>query len=247
MLVVLIILVLYAMNHSDPNSRAAYGRPGKSHPASSPATKHPIDTLIEEGDRNFDTLMSKESTTLQDAAATYRKRRGRHPPPGFNVWYEFAKNRSSIIVEDFFDQIYHDLEPFWGMAPMHIRREANGFEMTIHVRNGKATTESDWNWTLIWLDLFESMEHLLPDMDLAMNPMDEPRIVAHWEDIDAYMQKAAMTRKMTEPQDVENSFQLLRNPKESDMDVDLIGQTFESTSEFMAYPRFTLNETDCVY
>lgn len=231
MIVVLVILVTYAMKHSDPTSPAAYGRPTKSHPGSTSSHKHPIDTLINEGERTFDDLMSKESQTLEQAAAAYRKRRGRHPPPNFDQWWYFAKNRSAVIVEDFFDQVYHDLDPFWGMDPGVIRREANGFEMTIHVRNGKAYTESDWPWTLIWNDLFQSMEKFLPDMDLAMNPMDEPRIIVPWEDIDAYMQRSLKPVKMAPVKSVQNSFQKLPKPGQGDMHLDLVGQKWENTRE----------------
>jgi hypothetical protein len=231
MLVVLVILVMYAVNHSDPNSPTAYGRPTKSHPGVSSSHKHPIDTLINEGERAFDDLMSRESQTLEQAAAAYRKRRGRHPPPNFNLWWEFAKNRSAVVVEDFFDQVYHDLEPFWGIDPAVIRREASGFEMTIHVRDGKAHTKSDWFWTLIWLDLIQSIETYLPDMDLAMNPMDEPRIIVPWEDMDAHMQKVVQTARLPAAKTVQNSFRKLPRPGKGDLHLPLVGQTFENTSE----------------
>jgi hypothetical protein len=95
-----------------------------------------------------------------------------------------------VIVEEYFDQIYHDLEPFWGVEPGKIRADASGFEMRIRVRNGKAEAESDWPWTRIWLGLVGSLEGMLPDVDLAVNAMDEPRVVVGWEEVKGLVEVA---------------------------------------------------------
>lgn len=174
-----------------------------------PAGSHPIDALIEAADTEYSTLMSKESQSLNDAAAAYRQRRGRHPPPGFKEWYEFAKEHNALVVEEFWDQIHHDLEPFWALPAPAIRKEARDFEMTIRIRNGNATAESDWFWTKIWLKMIKTIEHLLPDMDLALNAMDEPRLVVPWEQMDEYMTTAAKTRGMKEATSVISKFQKL--------------------------------------
>ncbi|KAJ4287896.1 hypothetical protein N0V88_007516 [Collariella sp. IMI 366227] len=168
--------------------------------------KHPIDPLIQLAGKEFTAKLSKATQTLEDAAAAYRKRRGRHPPPGFDKWYEFATDRNTIIIEDFWDQIYHDLEPFWGVNPRQIRKDARDFEMRIEIRDGKASTTSDWFWTQIWLSMIQTIEYLLPDMDLAINGMDEPRVVVPWEDIDAYLKKAANTRNMADVGNVVSKF-----------------------------------------
>lgn len=39
--------------------------------------------------------------------------RGRHPPPHFDKWFEFASSHGCVIIEDLFDQIYRDIDPFW--------------------------------------------------------------------------------------------------------------------------------------
>ncbi|EFW98827.1 hypothetical protein CMQ_4679 [Grosmannia clavigera kw1407] len=48
---------------------------------------HPIDRLIDEVNMTFHRLLQSRSTNLSDAAARYRERRGRHPPPGFGAWW----------------------------------------------------------------------------------------------------------------------------------------------------------------
>lgn len=183
---------------------------------------HPIDALIESGEAEFTNMLSKESQSLNDAAKAYRARRGRHPPPGFKEWYQFAKDNNAVVVEEFWDQIYHDLEPFWALQAPLIRKEARDFEMTIRVRNHTATAESNWFWTKIWLKMLKTVEHLLPDMDLALNAMDEPRLVVPWEKVDGYMKEAAKTRVMKDAKSVVSEFQQL--PKIGD-DSDTQAQT----------------------
>jgi len=167
---------------------------------------HPIDALIKDADKTFADKLARSTHTLPDAAAAYRKRRGRHPPPGFDKWHEFAQAQNAIIVEDFWDQIYHDLEPFWGLPPAQIRKNAREFEMRIEVRDHKASSGSDWFWTKIWLEMIQKVEHLLPDMDLALNAMDEPRMVVPWEDIEGYMKKAEENRKVVNVKSVVSEF-----------------------------------------
>ncbi|CRK45607.1 hypothetical protein BN1723_006719 [Verticillium longisporum] len=183
--------------------------PKKAAPPLPRQSGHPIDDLIKKAEATFDDMMAREARTVEDAAKAYRERRGRHPPPGFETWFNFAKKKRSIVVEDFFDQIHHDLEPFWGIQPYRIRKEAATYEMFITVRDGFANTTSDWFWTQIWLDLFRTIEDMLPDMDIALNPMDEPRMVVPWEDMAQYMEKAAETKFMADPEDVISQFQPL--------------------------------------
>lgn len=193
---------------------------------------HPIDRLIYNAQLQFAEIVSKESKNVENAAQAYRKRRGRHPPPGFNVWYEFAQNNSAIVVEDFFDQVYHDLQPFWGLEPATLRKESWDYEMTINIRDRVASTGSDWFWTVIWLDLIKSIEHLLPDMDISLNAMDEPRLVAPWEDIERYMRKAAKTVHLPKAKDVRSDSQKLAEPGKVDLMVETRDKVWEDTSEF---------------
>lgn len=90
-----------------------------------------------------------------------------------------------------------------------MRRESQHFDMTINVRNGNATAGSDWFWTEIWLRMIKNVEHLLPDMDIPLNAMDEPRIIAPYEDIERYMAKAAKTKGLAKPDKMVSEFQSL--------------------------------------
>lgn len=180
---------------------------------------HPIDTLIAHAEDKFEAQLKKETKDVKSAAAAYRKRRGRHPPPGFDAWFTFAQERNAIIVEDFFDQIYHDLAPYWGIAASSLRREAREDGMKISIRDGQSGASSSWFWTQIWLNLTMTIEHLLPDMDIPLNPMDEPRIVTPWEEINEYMKTEKKTRAMHPTSQVIERFQKLPPPDVGDEDV----------------------------
>lgn len=194
--------------------------------------KHPIDTLIEAAGKEFEKVLSKETFDLKSAATVYRKRRGRHPPPGFDKWFEFAQQHDAVMIEDFFDQIYHDLAPFWGIPPAIMRREGWDNEQAISIRNHVATTGSTWFWTQIWLDMIKSISHMLPDMDINFNAMDEPRIVVPWEQINEYMKVERKERSMPPAAEVVSEYQPLAPPQEVDNDIVVKDKNWEGTREY---------------
>lgn len=159
-----------------------------------PAEPHPIDTLIRNASRSFNNIFWKESLNLHQAAAAYRKRRDRHPPPHFDKWYEYARKHDAVMIEDLFDQIYHDLEPFWGISPVDIRDSIYSLDYRISVRNGKLDKEQDKRYRMnFWHEMFQDIAELLPDVDMAFNIMDESRLLVPSQQIDAYMTEAAKT------------------------------------------------------
>ncbi|KAF2716383.1 glycosyltransferase family 90 protein [Polychaeton citri CBS 116435] len=164
-----------------------------------PIGNHPIDQLIREADTELYKLLGKASHTLDDAADAYRKRRGRQPPPLFDAWYAFAQNKTAVIVEDFFDQIYEDLNPFWGLSAKFIRESAKDFEHRVTVRNHSTTWVSDKDdrpWMHLWSDLVRTIQDVVPDVDIAINVMDESRLIVPWEEITEYVAKEKETRSV---------------------------------------------------
>ena len=170
--------------------------PGPARPPPTHTTRpgeHPIDELIGRADVELARLLQKEARTLEDAAQQYRERRGRQPPPGFDKWYAFAQNRSAVMVEEFFDRIYDDLNPFWGVPAKQMREQAKTFEHAISVRNGIVTQRSDHDdrvWMGLWQDMVASIVKdggWVPDVDMPINVMDESRMVVESEEIDAHM------------------------------------------------------------
>ena len=163
---------------------------------------HPIDTLIERADGQFPELLAKETHGLQEAAQAYRARRGRHPPPWFDEWVKFAEDHGAIMVEDFFDQIYDDLNPFWAVPPHELRSAAANWPYTVKIRNGTVSrTDAKWNFVKVYTKMFKKLKGRLPDVDIPINEMDEPRILVEWEKVNFYMSTidaAARERNMSE-------------------------------------------------
>ncbi|KAK4106861.1 glycosyltransferase family 90 protein [Parathielavia hyrcaniae] len=178
-----------------------------------PGGEHPIWHLIKEAEREFDAVKARQSATLGDAAAEYRRRYGLPPPPHFDKWWEFAKSKGVQMVDEY-DTIYDIVTPFWGLKPSTIRaraREALGADnqlMGVQVRNGNATHifgGTEWFQTSV-IGMMQGFVEHLPDMDLAFNVNDEPRVVVPHEDLTRLVHKA---RTIAMP--VANAAEKLRN------------------------------------
>jgi Glycosyl transferase family 90 len=183
-----------ALRSSQSSPSATTSRPSPS--------AHPVDRLIERAGIAFEEMLKKQTHGLEDAADAYRKVRGRHPPPGFDAWYKFAQEKDAIIIEEFWDQIYEDLGPFWAVLPRQIRADARAFNMVVNVRNGTAEANTGWFWHVIWAKLIDTIAQFLPDMTLPLNSMDEPRLFVLWEDIAAKMEVEKKTRRMPPTEEV---------------------------------------------
>lgn len=155
------------------------------------AVPHPIDRLIKEAEEEWDRLQAGNATDLAAASHNYRQRRGRHPPPGFDQWFNYAHDKGALIIEELFDQIYDDLSPYWGLAPSEMRRQASGFDPRIIVRNHTLSSvgRAGVNWLEVWMEMIAKFNSSIPDMDIPLNGMDEPRIITPWETLQKYRQQ----------------------------------------------------------
>ncbi|KAJ6782995.1 hypothetical protein PWT90_11202 [Aphanocladium album] len=175
---------------------------------------HPINRLIADGTKHFENVLSRRSLTLEDAAARYRQRRGRHPPPGFDVWFKQAMKDKAIIVEDFFDRIHHDINPLWALDPKLMRIRANTQPQVIRVRNKKVIMITDdptrQPWIQQWTKLVKQMMPHLPDLDMAVNIMDESRILTPWEEINDYVKTEKEQRKLVNVDDAITEYSSLQ-------------------------------------
>ena len=165
----------------------------------SPATSksHPIHQLISKAEKEHRETLAKQSKTLKEAIAEYRRRYKVSPPPNFDKWYEFAKARGVKLIDEY-DTIYHSLLPFWALEPAIIRgraKEALGFDnalMGILVRNGTVVNKNggdEWQQDST-IGMMKDFIQYLPDMDLPFNKHDEPRVVVPHEDLTRLVQKA---------------------------------------------------------
>ena len=162
---------------------------------------HPIPVIVTDARRRHRARLSQRSTSLEQALAAYRQRRQRHPPPGFDKWVQHALDTDAVLIESFWDRIYHDLAPFWALDPSEMSRRADGWEHVILVRKGKASfignVEGRVPWMQLWTSLVDQVASHLPDMDIPINMMDEPRLLVQWERISELVEEERRKRRFT--------------------------------------------------
>jgi hypothetical protein len=164
---------------------------------------HPINILMYnariDGDRWH--VHASSSISLETAVAEYRLRyRGRAPPPNFDKWYEFAIERGCPVIDDY-DQIDRDLLPFWAVPPFSIRERSplqlpSNDIFAIRIRDGRVEVSpffyTDWKWRPDeTVNIIGKFAQWLPDMYLAFNLRDVPRVAVPWKQIDNLKKRAS--------------------------------------------------------
>lgn len=177
--------------------------PTPSIPIHAKPESHPILQLIDNAAQEAATVLKKQSATLQDAVIEYRRRYKLHPPPHFDKWYTLAKERNVQLIDEY-DTIHDSLIPFWGVRPDVLRhrvQEALGFSgrdahqnylMSIIIREGAIVDVKEgsrWQQEATSAMMNDFIQYL-PDMDLAFNIHDEPRVVLPHEDLQRLVEKA---------------------------------------------------------
>ncbi|EAU36343.1 conserved hypothetical protein [Aspergillus terreus NIH2624] len=154
---------------------------------------HPISSLVQDAEQEFNQLRARQSRNLADAVREYRRRYGMNPPPHFDKWFQFAKSKGVQLIDEY-DTIYHSLLPFWALQPRTIRErahEALGFDnsmLGVLIRDGKVTWVEGGSDGQKWqrdatAGMLKSFVQYLPDMDLVFNAHDEPRVIVPSEDL----------------------------------------------------------------
>ena len=164
-----------------------------------PATSksHPIHQLINNAEQSLSDTLHRQSETLDEAVTEYKRRYKIPPPPNFDKWYNFAKEKQVQLIDEY-DTIYESLLPFWGLEPSVIRgraREALGFDnalIGILLRGGEIVNKAggdEWQQEATQ-GMMQGFIQYLPDMDLCFNKHDEPRVVIPHEDLTRLVKKA---------------------------------------------------------
>ena len=174
----------------------------KEKPIRPPVTSksHPIERLTSIASENLQHLKERQTRNLKEAIAEYRRRYRAPPPPHFDKWFELATRRR-VQFTDEYDSIYHSLLPFWAVEPQVLRertREITGFDnalIAVRIRDHQIVKMEGGGDGDAYLR--DSIRHMtssfiqyLPDMDLAFNWHDEPRVVIPHDDLSRYVQRA---------------------------------------------------------
>ncbi|KAM0703792.1 hypothetical protein Q7P35_009731 [Cladosporium inversicolor] len=148
--------------------------------------EHPIKDLVRKAEAEFAEVLAKQSNSYETAASEYLRRYNRKPPPGFEIWYDYATKHDSLIVDDF-DIIDETLAPFWTLSGAEVKRrltEVRGPSISYcqpSDRERKAGCGSLGGEVLEMLQESELFTHF-PDIDLLINEMDEPRVLRGSDD-----------------------------------------------------------------
>jgi len=152
---------------------------------------HPVQVLMGRGQADFKHLLRGQSQNFTAAHAEYKRRYKVEPPPGFDIWYAFAKASNSPIIDDF-DLIFENISPFWASNGKDISRavdnvwyshKADLWRCTFH--GAKAETVCEHPYRVFDRHVSSSFNDMLkvlkgkglPDVTFLVNHKDEPVVM----------------------------------------------------------------------
>ncbi|KAJ7238056.1 glycosyl transferase family 90-domain-containing protein [Mycena haematopus] len=167
---------------------------------------HPIFELIRRAEDAWRAKLGRASTTFPQVVAEYRRRYKRDPPKGFADWWLYVQ-RHNVQLPDEYDQIYADLEPFWGIEPKDLLAIRDELEAKVDSYTIGKTTDSEvdvvntsftpgkYDQLIVRsdniLDLLSDVEDYLPPFRAVFSPHDGPNRLSDYFVEDTARQAAA--------------------------------------------------------
>ncbi|KIL62815.1 glycosyltransferase family 90 protein [Amanita muscaria Koide BX008] len=151
---------------------------------------HPIYELMARAEKEWDEKLKRASKTLGEAVREYRRRYRRYPPKGFDAWWKYVVEHN-VQLPDEYDQIYQDLEPFWGLQPSELLKRQKELESKMESYTIGIDEEGDEISVLDYaireekfedlikgsveiLDILSDVAEHLPPFRAVINPHDVP-------------------------------------------------------------------------
>ncbi|KAG6890054.1 hypothetical protein C0995_012512 [Termitomyces sp. Mi166 len=161
---------------------------------------HPIFELIELANARWKSKLERASKTFDEAVREYVKRYKRRPPKGFDKWWRYVEE-NNVQLPDEYNQIYKDLEPFWGYHPrdlQELRKEQefhtdtftlglNGTDQLDILRVSFASSTNNWNPDDLLggarsiIEILRDVEQDLPPFRAVVSPHDSPTLFSDYE------------------------------------------------------------------
>ncbi|GAB7335604.1 hypothetical protein MBLNU13_g07933t2 [Cladosporium sp. NU13] len=155
--------------------------PAKLNITATTLVEHPIKALVRKAQADFDELLSRQSTSFEIASSEYLRRYGRPPPPGFEIWYDFATRHDSLIIDEF-DIINETLALFWSLSGAEVKRrleKVHGPSIS-HCRPSERQDQAGCEplgGEVLQLLRKAGVLAQSPEMNILINEMDEPRVL----------------------------------------------------------------------
>ncbi|KAJ1021067.1 hypothetical protein NDA16_003853 [Ustilago loliicola] len=134
--------------------------------------------------RKFDSMISRQSKTYEQAVSRYVQQNGRQSPPGFADWYKFAVQNNAAIIDDY-GQLDKDLEPL-RKIPGHVQRQRiknarKAGMWLLHqwdFKDGSVTTTAPANWDNVakFREIMSPFLHKLPEFTVLHSWDDSHRV-----------------------------------------------------------------------
>ncbi|KAF7345843.1 CAP10 domain-containing protein [Mycena venus] len=147
---------------------------------------------------HVDELFARQSKTLKQATARYSLKNNRPPPPGYDKFFEFARQNGCLIDE--YDKVHRDFEPFYEIAEHHPTFFLDMLDKAMKIADDSALcltpfTIKNHNATRgphytpfgdDWQHIMDKIAPMLPDMVAVFNYQDEPRVLFNTRRPNAY-------------------------------------------------------------
>jgi hypothetical protein len=158
-------------------------------------TAHPIAQAIGDAREAFDKRSKAQSTDLISARIEYSRRYGFAPPSGFDVWFRLAQQNDFVMIDEF-DTVMRKISPFRNVRKSYLQHlsqkaahQISAQILKYEVRGGSISmlggTGASWFKDSLRRLLPEEWARCLPNMTLAINTYDEPKVVipSHGRDL----------------------------------------------------------------
>ncbi|KAG2351992.1 glycosyl transferase family 90-domain-containing protein [Suillus spraguei] len=161
-----------------------------------PDGPHPILELVERAEVAWAKKLGRASKTLSEAVAEYKRRYHRLPPIHFEKWWDYVVAHN-VQLPDEYDEIYHDLEPFWGIDPLDFQKTREELEAKEHTVVIAKTDEGPFIEVVDYhlphddvqrllggiehvLELLQGVEDFLPPFRAVFSPHDNPSMLSDY-------------------------------------------------------------------
>ncbi|GAA6037062.1 hypothetical protein JCM8097_005532 [Rhodosporidiobolus ruineniae] len=168
---------------------------------------HPIHYLMREAERTWNEKLARQSRTLPQAVAEYRRRYGRPPPRHFDQWFRFARQHKVQLVDEY-DSLHRRILPYAALRPEVLQARSEELQhpkkgassawlahdtVTIRVQDHQISThgaQKDWDRIVDLTNIMKRFVEFIPDLNMTMTIHDSAFLTIGAENRERHEQAA---------------------------------------------------------